>query len=68
MLTSYSLFFRQRLFDGLADSPVYRETTDAEIESIITPENKRDHSADSGYETETPLSVSIISISNFDKR
>jgi hypothetical protein len=56
-------FFRKRLFN-VADSPVYRETTatDAETESIFTPENKGDHSTDYGYGTETQLSVSFYGL------
>ncbi|XP_053374196.1 M-phase inducer phosphatase-like [Mercenaria mercenaria] len=48
---------RQRLFGDLMDSPVYRETTDAEIQSIITPDNKRDDSVDSGFVNDTPCSI-----------
>ncbi|XP_053374194.1 M-phase inducer phosphatase 1-like [Mercenaria mercenaria] len=52
---------RQRLVGDLTDSPVYRETTDAEIQSIITPNNKGDDSVDSGFVNDTPCSIEIAS-------
>ncbi|XP_053374195.1 M-phase inducer phosphatase 1-like [Mercenaria mercenaria] len=52
---------RQRLFGSLTDSPVYRETTDAEIQSIISPNNKGEDSVDSGFVGDTPCSIEIAS-------
>ena len=60
LLYSFYSIYRMRLFADDSGSPVPQQWVDDEITAVITPYSKVDNSFDSGFKSQSDISVSII--------